>query len=225
MKERVNITIEEELLARMDEAAREEHTTRSALIRRVMREYLEEREEAEGAAPGPVHAAVRMDARSGYVGEGASIWDAVSASWPAPPPMLDETAALLRAFFMGRDDVAAAWVFGSVARGQVWSGSDVDVAVLPAEGLSAQEAWSLRSDLACRLETLLGREVDVLMLGEGSTLLRCRVVSEGVVVHGDGLRCAQEKMKAVCEHLDFAPVVREAERFWRERVERYDTVR
>ncbi|GAB4275526.1 MAG: hypothetical protein Kow0056_05190 [Coriobacteriia bacterium] len=220
VKERVNITVDADLLARIDEAARAEHTTRSALIRRVMREFVEQRDGVPHGASGAQ--AVREDV--GAWGVAATHGDAPEGRGGAPD--LDVLLALLRAFFAARDDVAAAWVFGSLARGDAWSRSDVDIAVLPArDDLGADEEWALRSDIASRLEVLLGRRVDVVPVRGGSALLRCRAVCEGVAVCGDGVLCALERMKAVAEYLDFNPVVREAERFWRERVERYDTVR
>ena len=203
MKERVNITIDEELLARIDEVAEVEHTTRSALVRRVMRGYVE-----TGASVAETRAVYMPDKPTG----------------PAPRT-LEEIEPLLRAFFAARSDVAVVWVFGSLARGQTWGGSDVDVAVLPRdESLTSRDRQALREELSYRLADVLGAHVDVAVLGQCSTLLRYRIVCEGVVVYGEGIESAQARMHAISEHLEFKHVIAEADRYWIERVDGYVSI-
>ena len=190
MKERINITIEQELLDEVDSAAAAEHTTRSALIRRVMREY---------------------------VGEGSPHHDRIG---------LDEITPLLRSFFVARDDVETAWVFGSVARGRTWARSDVDVAVLPAdESLSRRERGDLRMELTWRLSEALRADVDVAVFRDGSTLLWHRIASEGVIAYGEGIRAAEATMRALTAHMDYRPAIDLADHHYLEQVARYDALR
>jgi predicted nucleotidyltransferase/predicted transcriptional regulator len=149
MKERINITVEPQLLDRIDEQARAEHTSRSALIRRVMRGYVDGERSAGDATSAP-----------GLVAETPATYAPreIGASRAlAPVPSLDDIRPVLHGFFAGRDDVETAWLFGSVAGGRTWEQSDVDIAVLPSDQtLDARAGWDLRADLSARLEQLLG---------------------------------------------------------------------
>ncbi|MCK6528170.1 nucleotidyltransferase domain-containing protein [Myxococcota bacterium] len=80
---------------------------------------------------------------------------------PAPipdVPRLDALTACLRA----QPDVAAAWIFGSRARGDHRPGSDVDVAVLGARG------WEERPDRLRRRLRLWAEAADALELPDGA---------------------------------------------------------
>ena len=80
-----------------------------------------------------------------------------------------------------QDDVLAAYVFGSVARGAATSGSDIDVAVL----LKAEPPHTvdgLRQDIADGLRERLGRAVDLLVLNRAPADLVHRVLRDGLLV-------------------------------------------
>jgi uncharacterized protein len=80
-----------------------------------------------------------------------------------------------------RDDILAAWVFGSAARGTLASRSDVDVAVL--RGRSGTGALDdLFCDLASMLERAVGRAVDLVVVDEADPDLVHRVLRDGVLV-------------------------------------------
>jgi predicted nucleotidyltransferase len=78
-------------------------------------------------------------------------------------------------------DVLAAWVFGSVARGEAGPASDVDVAILlartPEPALAAQ-----RLDVAAALERRIGRPVDLVILNAAPVDLVHRVLRDGALV-------------------------------------------
>ena len=80
-----------------------------------------------------------------------------------------------------RDDLVAAWVFGSVARGSARPDSDVDIAVLrgkPASGTLED----LPTELALYLERAVGREVDLVVIDDADVELVHRVLRDGVLV-------------------------------------------
>ena len=102
-------------------------------------------------------------------------------------PPLDAVRAVLEA----RRDVVLAYVFGSAAEGILSPESDVDVAVLAADELSAEERRSLIDDLA----QATGRPVDLVdfrsvgspllqqILGTGREILcRDRAAKERLIV-------------------------------------------
>lgn len=105
-----------------------------------------------------------------------------------------------------RPEIVAAWIFGSVARGDSTEDSDLDVAVL----LRADQARSNRSwlfDLAGSLErhSPSGR-VDIVVLADQGPILRHRVLSEGKLIH-DADTDARIAFEAatISEYLDWKP--------------------
>lgn len=77
--------------------------------------------------------------------------------------------------------LAAAYLFGSFARGEQRDGSDVDVGLLyttpPASTLNAQPFLA-----AAELESLLGRRVDLVVLNAAPVDLVHRVLSHGRLI-------------------------------------------
>lgn len=139
----------------------------------------------------------------------------------------DEVAVALRAFFAARDDVAVAWLFGSVAAGNTWKGSDVDVAVLPAEAdVDPIPRAELCSDIAMRLSGALGVErVDVVALQDASALLGGRIVTRGRrVFDRDPRRATEAEIRALTAYWDFAPVLEMKHRALAERMGEYADV-
>ena len=104
--------------------------------------------------------------------------------------------------------VVAAYLFGSAARLEAGPLSDVDVAVLFDEATHPDVCIAA----AARLHTLLGqgsaRPVQIVVLNWASPLLRHRVLRDGVVLVGreDARRVRFEEF-ALCEYLDFLPIL------------------
>ncbi len=70
----------------------------------------------------------------------------------------------------------AIYLFGSHAAGQEWPESDVDIAVLLPSAEAKKIGSLLISDLRFDLETLLGKEVDLINLRRVPTVLQKEVV-------------------------------------------------
>jgi hypothetical protein len=138
-------------------------------------------------------------------------------------PTIEQVAPRLRAFCAARDDIEAAWVFGSVARGTARADSDVDIAILPPSNHSAEERWALKLDLAFHLPDALGvRDVDVMVAPEAGVLLAHRALVEGERVYGDASRAAAEaEIAAMREYVDFEWVLRLMEQRLSERLDPY----
>ncbi len=75
-------------------------------------------------------------------------------------------------------EILAAYVFGSAARGEATPSSDIDVAILLATGISAR-LDGLPFTLWARLDRVLLREVDVVVLNGSSPDLVHRVLRDG----------------------------------------------
>lgn len=117
----------------------------------------------------------------------------------------------LRRCLAGRgtgDDLAAAWLFGSVARGDDDQRSDVDVAVLYQRDPPATfEGLPLR--LEGELESLLGRRTEVISLNSAPVDLCARVLRDGVLLldRNPALRIAFE-VRTRNTWFDLQPVLR-----------------
>lgn len=117
----------------------------------------------------------------------------------------------LRGFFAQRErDVAAAWLFGSQARGTARPSSDIDVAVLfrtaPAPTLLG---FSAIADLQAELAVLAGgRAVDVVAVNGASADLVHRVLRDGVLLaeHDRAARVRFE-VKKRNEYFDLKPML------------------
>jgi hypothetical protein len=167
MSERVNISIPTDLLERIDAAAAGEGLTRSGYL--------------------------RAAARGRLVGTGM-VRETPTVYAPAAGPGVDgftaarspqQAASLLRAFFAAREDVVAAYLFGSVAAGTAGPTSDLDVAVLLPDHLTAAERWETGIELATRIGVVFGtNEVDVVVLNDAPESLGRTVVLTGLLVAG-----------------------------------------
>jgi uncharacterized protein len=120
------------------------------------------------------------------------------------PALIEATREALRS----RDELAAAYVFGSVARGTATARSDLDLAVLfkeqPGPGLSG-----LGFDLAYDLEQTLKRKLDLVVLNGGSADLVHRVLRDGVLVLENDRRARVAfEVRARAEFFDLAPLRR-----------------
>jgi predicted nucleotidyltransferase len=76
--------------------------------------------------------------------------------------------------------VQGIYIYGSMARGEGRSDSDVDIAVVQESAIEADQALQLRSQLGVRL----GRDIDVLDLRRASTEIAFQVVGEGLCILG-----------------------------------------
>jgi uncharacterized protein len=104
------------------------------------------------------------------------------------------------------DALAAAWLFGSLARGEGRPTSDLDLAVLVSPDAHARAAAQLAElSLALERHSPSGR-VDVVILGRQGPVFRHRVIKEGVLVldRDPALRRAFET-RTIIDYLDWKP--------------------
>ena len=101
---------------------------------------------------------------------------------------LDALVSLLRERIPG---LLAVYLFGSGARGGLRADSDLDLAILLAQGLDLSSGQRL--DLVADLASLAGRTVDLSVLGKpGGTVLAKEAVTSGRRLWDDGTEAAAE---------------------------------
>lgn len=109
-------------------------------------------------------------------------------------------------------DLACAYLFGSVARGEAKAGSDIDLAVLYRETPPAT-LDGLGLDLADALAAATGRAVDVVVLNRASPDLVHRVLRDGIlVVENDRRARVRFEVRLRNEYFDLLPYLREYRR-------------
>jgi len=95
---------------------------------------------------------------------------------------MDQIRRAIDRFVIVHEEVLAACVFGSYAKGKAGEASDIDVALLiepPNAGFSPIE-HSLR--YCVELEGMLHKRVDVVLLNAAPPILRHQILREGVLV-------------------------------------------
>lgn len=103
--------------------------------------------------------------------------------------------------------VRLAVLFGSVARGDERSGSDVDVGVR-----LAPDSAALRQEIEVTLGRAAGRDVDLVFLDEAPPLLRFEIATDGaVLVERQPHDWADFRMHAMIDWWDWAPTAKKIE--------------
>ncbi len=101
--------------------------------------------------------------------------------------------------------VAYALLFGSSARGSAHATSDADVAIGLAKGTSLSPLEL--GELVARLETAVGRAVDLVLLDEAPPAVAYRIFREGhLLLERDPSAFRARKARAILEYVDFRPV-------------------
>lgn len=115
---------------------------------------------------------------------------------------------VLREFFAAQPrEIIAAFLFGSVARGTARARSDVDVAVLYA-ALRPATLEGLPLDFEARIEKLMGRPAQVIMLNTAPVGLVHRVLRDGVLLlDRDPSARIKFEVRARNEFFDLQPIV------------------
>jgi uncharacterized protein len=112
-------------------------------------------------------------------------------------------------------EVSAAWLFGSVARGDARLDSDLDVALLfRTRGTTVLDNYELFGRIAAQLEAVApGRRIDIVSVEAQGPVFQHRVLSEGRIVHdAEPSRRVDFESDAYVRYFDFAPIHERAQR-------------
>jgi hypothetical protein len=108
---------------------------------------------------------------------------------------------------LDRDDVAAAYVFGSHARGDAGPLSDLDVGVWAAPDLDPRSRFELRLRLAAAAGRATGTKVDMVVLDDAPALLRHRAWHDGeLLIDRDPRTRVRREARTLVEYLDTKPL-------------------
>lgn len=120
----------------------------------------------------------------------------------------DEIPAVVREVVAASSrPIAAAWLYGSVARGEEHAASDVDVALLLAKEPKGTLA-DLPSELEAELERRVGRPVQVVVMNRAPVELAMNVIADGVLLfERDAARRVAWEVRTFQGYWDLAPLL------------------
>ncbi len=127
---------------------------------------------------------------------------------PDPAASLSALAQSSRPIFALFPEIAAAYVFGSVARGEARADSDLDIGIVfRRRGATALDRHRLLGDLASRLEAVSqGWPLDLVVLESQGWLFRHRVLLEGSLLYeGERDRRVDFESETYVRAFDFRP--------------------
>lgn len=84
----------------------------------------------------------------------------------------------IRQFLMGKLNPDLIIIFGSAARGRMRTASDIDVAYLNHQDVSAYDLFMIAQELA----GIVGRDVHLIDLRRASTVLQAQIISQGKII-------------------------------------------
>ena len=145
--------------------------------------------------------------------------------WPEQGERLDRNAliAKLQAYFSRQPEVRLAYLYGSVATGQMWAESDLDVGVLFDDALTPHERFRRALRMCSEVEEALDRalEADARELNDAPVEFQYQVYYHGCCLYArDENERVSFETRVMREYFDFVPVLEE---YYREMFRRIKT--
>lgn len=119
-------------------------------------------------------------------------------------PILKTIRKTLQQYFETRQEIIAAYLYGSYAGGRQNDRSDLDIALLTAPFKNQLESFSARTRYQTELSTLLRKNTDVVFLQETGEILSYQILKKGQLLF-ESDRTAHQSFKAskLIQCLDF----------------------
>lgn len=127
---------------------------------------------------------------------------------PVPTDAVNDLIERLRPILADQPKIAAAWLFGSAARGELRPDSDVDVGILLRDPrATAVDEYLLLGELTARLETATApRAVDVVLLEHQGPVFAHEALADGrLILEQDRKRRVDFEATTVMRGIDFRP--------------------
>lgn len=124
-------------------------------------------------------------------------------------------------YLQRRTEIVAVYLFGSVAAGKAHRLSDVDVALLLADGVGDKQAWDIRLEVMGEAEAAFGRRADVVILNQVGLIFGFQILRSGRVIHerDKAARCRHE-MRLRSEYYDYQPYLQYQQTEFRRRLKK-----
>ncbi|WP_427365271.1 type VII toxin-antitoxin system MntA family adenylyltransferase antitoxin [Candidatus Caldatribacterium saccharofermentans] len=142
---------------------------------------------------------------------------------PAAIVNADEIVRRLHPVFAGQNEVLLAYLFGSYARGDNGTWSDVDLAVFLRPGVKGDELFEAYRELYLVIRNALSTErFDLLLLNRASLPLKFEVVSGGRLIYAQNEEVLNSfEIDVIRRYQDTAYLRKVQTRYFQERVRRW----
>ena len=97
----------------------------------------------------------------------------------------------LQGYYKGKKEAEFVYLFGSYAKGKSNNNSDIDIAVY-LNGNVSGEFFEYKMEEVCRLQELLGKNADVVILNNAEPVLAHQVFRYGILLKGFDSRFLSE---------------------------------
>ncbi|MCG2813747.1 MAG: nucleotidyltransferase domain-containing protein, partial [Thermodesulfovibrionales bacterium] len=130
----------------------------------------------------------------------------------------------LKDYLYSRNDVIAAYIFGSYASKRPGPLSDIDIAVLLKSSINSKNCGFIKLNIITDLiEVLSSDKVDIVILNVASPLLSHEIIKKGILLFSkDEEKCREYTAKATMRYLDTIHLRRVQDRILHERIRRGD---
>lgn len=109
--------------------------------------------------------------------------------------MVPEFEEKIRSVLKKEADIVLAYLFGSAARGEMTSLSDIDIGILFNSRISAMRRYDLKLELMGNISSVSGiNKIDIIDMEKGSALLNYNIIK-----HGKILKSEDENMRVQFE--------------------------
>lgn len=110
----------------------------------------------------------------------------------------------LKDYLYSRDDVIAAYIFGSLATKKLGAASDIDIALLLGDSVKCKDYGSIKLDIiTCLIKLLSFYEIDLVILNISSPLLSHEIIKKGMLLFSkDEKRRLEYTVKATMRYID-----------------------
>jgi predicted nucleotidyltransferase len=122
------------------------------------------------------------------------------------PPDLATITTAVQTALAGKEEIIAVYLFGSAARQQAHRQSDIDLAVLFTAATTAELRFQQAIELGGRLETKVGRPLDLVVLNSAPVFLQARVLQTGrLLFERDRTERCLFQMRTMGRYYDLKP--------------------
>lgn len=119
---------------------------------------------------------------------------------------VDKLTIFLKNFFIKKQYISVAYLFGSTIKGKSREKSDIDIAVLFCDGIDAHKRFEYKLDLADELEELLCKKIDIVDLESADLFFVHQILLDKVLVFERNLNTRVEfEVKSRREYFDMLP--------------------
>lgn len=114
---------------------------------------------------------------------------------------------MLNEYFRNKPNILCVYLFGSVANAKESPSSDVDIAVLYNNSVSASKYTDQQIDTSIDLSLLLDKNVDVIILNRAAPYLKFQIIQKGIRVYENPKRESRIfEARSILEYFDFEPI-------------------